>query len=164
LGLLGIGFHNAQQGVPIDSPLMLKLIEKIADAGMTPFIHALGNPLESIWQVDGLAARFPETPMIILDVFHEITQIRALPEIAQRRRNLYFDLSLMLSFELMGQPAVEAVGAERFMFGTNFYSWPAMREPIGRPLEQILESTLSDNDKAAILGENAIKVLGLSGA
>jgi predicted TIM-barrel fold metal-dependent hydrolase len=50
------------------------------------------------------------------------------------------------------------------MFGTNFYSWPAMREPIGRPLEQILESTLSDNDKAAILGENAIKVLGLSGA
>jgi predicted TIM-barrel fold metal-dependent hydrolase len=64
----------------------------------------------------------------------------------------------------MGQPAVEAVGAERFMFGTNFYSWPAMREPIGRPLEQILESTLSDNDKAAILGENAIKVLGLSGA
>lgn len=162
LGFVGIGFHNKMQGVPIDSPLMFKLIEIIGEAGMVPFIHALGNDLESIWQVDLLAKAFPDLPMVILDVFHDHNQVKSLPDIAARRANLYFDLSLSISFEFMGEPQVQAVGADRFVFGTNFYSLPTMAKPLGRPLEQILESDLPDSDKAAILGGNARRILGLS--
>lgn len=161
LGLIGIGFHNGMQCVPIDSPLMFKLIEKIGEAGMVPFIHSLGNEMESIWQVDLLAKSFPDLPMIILDVFHDITQVKSLPDIAERRPNLYFDLSMSISFDFMGKPQVRRVGADRFVFGTNFYSLPVMTKPIGRPLEQILESDLSDPEKAAILGGNARRILGL---
>jgi predicted TIM-barrel fold metal-dependent hydrolase len=99
--------------------------------------------------------------MIILDAFRDFSQVRSLDQIAARRPNLYFDLSLLLSFELMGLPQVRAIGADRFLFGTNFYSWPTMTKPIGRPLEQILESDLADDAKAAILGQNATRVLRL---
>ena len=161
LGFVGIGFHNGMQGVPIDSPLMFRLVEKIGEAGMIPFIHALGNELESIWQVDLLAKAFPDLPMIILDVFHAIAQVKSLPDIAERRPNLYFDLSMSISFDFMGKPQVRMVGADRFVFGTNFYSLPVMATPMGRPLEQILESDLSDVEKQAILSGNAKRLLGI---
>ena len=161
LGMVGIGFHNGMQGVPVDSPLMFKLVEKIGQAGMIPFIHALGNDFESIWQVDLLAKAFPELPMIILDVFHDMSQVKSLPDIAERRPNLFFDLCMSISFDFMGKPQVRAVGADRFVFGTNFYSLPVMTKPIGRPLEQILESDLSDAEKTAILSGNAKRILGL---
>lgn len=162
LGLVGIGFHNKMQGVPVDSPLMFKLIDKIGEAGLIPFLHALGNDLESIWQVDLLAKAFPDLPMVILDVFHDLNQVKSLPDIAERRPNLYFDLSMSISFEFMGKPQVRAVGAERFVFGTNFYSLPTMDKPLGRPLEQILESDLSNTEKTAILSGNARRILGLA--
>jgi predicted TIM-barrel fold metal-dependent hydrolase len=161
LGLIGIGFHNAMQGVPIDSPLMFRLIEKIGEAGLVPFVHALGNEYESIWQVDLLAKAFPELPMVILDVFHDLSQVKCLPDIAERRPNLTFDLSMSISFDFMGKPQVRAAGADRFVFGTNFYSLPTMEKPLGRPLEQILESDLSDAEKTAILSGNAKRILGL---
>ncbi|MDM8010840.1 MAG: amidohydrolase family protein [Parasphingorhabdus sp.] len=162
LGLVGIGFHNKMQGVPVDSPLMFRLIEKVGEAGLVPFIHALGNDLESIWQVDLLAKAFPDLPMVILDAFHDLSQVKSLPDIAERRPNLYFDLSMSISFEFMGKPQVKTVGADRFVFGTNFYSLPVMDTPMGRPLEQILESDLPDMEKIAILSGNAKRILGLA--
>lgn len=161
LGLIGIGFHNGMQGVPVDSPLMFKLIEKIGEAGLVPFIHALGNELETIWQVDLLAKAFRDLPMIVLDVFHDVSQVKSLPDIAERRPNLYFDLSMSINFEFMGLPQVRAVGARRFVYGTNFYSWPLMKKPMGQLLEEILASDLPREDKAAILGGNARRLLGL---
>lgn len=162
LGLVGIGFHNKMQGVPLDSPLMFSLIDKIGEAGMVPFLHALGNDLESIWQVDLLAKAFPDLSMVILDVFHDLSQVKSLPDIAERRPHLYFDLSMSISFEFMGKPQVRAVGAERFVFGSNFYSLPTMNKPLGRPLEQILESDLSDAEKRSILIGNAERLLGVT--
>jgi predicted TIM-barrel fold metal-dependent hydrolase len=160
LGLAGIGFHNGMQGVPVDSPLMRGLIEKIGDAGMIPFIHALGNDLENIWQVESLAKDFPDLPIVVLDVFQNIGQVKAIPDIAERRPNLLFDLVFTPCFDLMGLPQVRAVGADRFLYGSNFYSWPTMKKPFGILLEEILASDLDDADKAAILGGNIKRLLG----
>ncbi len=160
LGLAGIGFHNGQQGVSIDSSLMVSLLEKIGEAGLVPFVHALGNELETLWQVDSVAAKLPDLPMVVLDVFHDVNQVRALPEVAERRPNLVFDLALSVSFEFMGLRQVRAIGADRFGYGTDFYSWPTVTKPFGKQLTEIVEADLDEQDKVAILGGNIRRVLG----
>jgi predicted TIM-barrel fold metal-dependent hydrolase len=159
LGMKGISFHNGYQGVPIDGPLMYPLIEKIGAAGMTPFIHAIGTQLETVWQADVLAKDFPDLPMIVLDTFHDHNAIRALPDIAARRPNLYFDLALLVSFDCLGLPLVRAIGAERFVYGTDLYSWPLQTKAYGNLLSNILETDLSDDEKTAILSGNLKRVL-----
>jgi predicted TIM-barrel fold metal-dependent hydrolase len=160
LGLAGISFHNRFQGAPIDSPLMTPLIEAMGDVGLIPFIHAYGTPLETLTQVDSLAGRFPELPILVLDVFHDVNQIRALPEVARRRPNLHFDLSLLVNFETLGLPLVRELGAHRFLFGTDQYSWPLMTTPYGCVASGVIASDLSDTDKAMILSGNARRLLG----
>lgn len=159
LGMRGISFHNAYQGVPIDSPQMRPLIEKIGEAGLTPFIHAIGSQLETIWQVDSLAKHFPDLPMVVLDTFYDHNAVRALPEIAERRPNLTFDLALLVGFECLGLPVVRAVGAHRFVYGTDQYSWPLMTKTYGSLLPSILDCDLSDADKTAILSGNIKRIL-----
>src|SRR5262249_14738042 len=159
LGLVGITFHNAFQGVPIDSPLMLSLIEPVADAGLIPFVHAAGSPLETLYQVDTLAKSFPDLTMIVLDAFRDMNQVKFLPGVAARRLTLYVDLALLDSLEMLGLAAARAVGAHRFLSGTDQYSWPTMTRPYGCLLAGILDSELSDGDKAKILGNNARRIL-----
>jgi predicted TIM-barrel fold metal-dependent hydrolase len=162
LGLVGFTFHNGMQGVPIDSRLMCNLIERIAEAGMVPFVHALGNALETLVQVDSLAERFPDVDMVVLDVFHDMGQVYALQSVAERRPNLYFDLALIPGFEFMGLPRVKAIGADRFVYGTDMYSWPMMTKPLTPLLQDILDSDLSDDDKSLILSGNIRRVLTLA--
>ena len=161
LGMKGISFHNGYQGVPIDGPLMYPMIEKIGEAGMTPFIHAIGTQLETVWQADVLAKDFPDLPMIVLDTFHDHNAVRALTDIAERRPNLYFDLSLLVSFDCLGRPLVRAIGADRFVYGTDLYSWPLQTKSYGNILSNILESDLSTEEKSAILSGNIKKILKL---
>jgi len=160
LGLAGISFHNRFQGAPVDSPLMTPILDAMGEEGLVPFVHAYGTPLENLTQVDSLAGRFPDVPMVVLDVFHDVNQIRALPEVARRRPNLSFDLSLLVNFETLGLPAVRAIGADRFLFGTDQYSWPLMSTPYGCLAAGIVASDLSDPEKAMILSGNARRLLG----
>jgi predicted TIM-barrel fold metal-dependent hydrolase len=47
------------------------------------------------------------------------------------------------------------------LFGTDLYSWPVGRR-ISHLLGQIVESDLSSDDKALILGGNARSLFGVS--
>jgi predicted TIM-barrel fold metal-dependent hydrolase len=161
LGLVGISFHNGMQGVPVDTSLMRGLLQKIGEAGMVPFIHAVGEGMENIWQVDTLAKDFPDLTFVCLDVFRDIVQLKSLPEIAERRANVYFDLALSVSFDIMGLPQVRTVGADRFLYGSNLYSWPMMTNPFNL-LPEILRSDLSDDQKTAIFSGNIKRLLDLN--
>jgi predicted TIM-barrel fold metal-dependent hydrolase len=161
LGLRGVSFHNRFQGVPVDSKLMRNVIEKVGEAGLVPFVHSIGDWSESIWQIDALARDFPDLPMIVLDVFHDYTQVMSLPDVAERRPNLFFDLALSLSFAFMGLPEIRAVGADRFLFGTDMYSWPTMTRPLGNLLAEILISDLTHEEKTAIFSGNVKRILDL---
>jgi predicted TIM-barrel fold metal-dependent hydrolase len=158
LSFVGISTHGQ---VPTNSVLMRRLIEKIGEAGLVPFIHAYGTYNETIAQVDSVAKDFPQLTMLVLDAFHDPAQVSLLPEIAERRPNLYFDLSTSVNFEVCGLPQVRAVGADRFLYGTNMHSLPLNTKPLGTLLPSILESDLTDKEKAAIFSGNAKRILGI---
>jgi uncharacterized protein len=153
LGLAGISF----QGMGF---MMRPLIARAGELGLVPFIH-VGKPNETIWQVDSLARDFPDLTMIVLYVFNDISQLGSLAEVAERRPNLYFDLSGTTSFETLGLPQLRPIGAHRFLYGTYTYSWPVHTRPFGELLPDIVDSDLSRDDKTAILGGNVKRILGL---
>jgi predicted TIM-barrel fold metal-dependent hydrolase len=158
LGFVGVSTHGQ---VPTNSLLMRRLIGKIGEAGLVPFVHCFGSYNETIAQVDSLAGVFPDLPMLVLDVFHEQAQVSLLPEVAARRPKLIFDLSSSLNFEVMGLPQIRAVGVERFLYGTNMHSLPLHTKPFGTLLPEILASGLTSAEKTAILSGNARRLLGL---
>jgi predicted TIM-barrel fold metal-dependent hydrolase len=158
LGFVGISTHGQ---VPTSSLLMRRLIEKIGEAGLVPFVHAFGTYNETISQVDSVARDFPDLTMLVLDVFHEPAQVSLLPDVAERRPNLLFDLSTSVNFEATGLPQVRAVGADRFLYGTNMHSLPLNTKPLGTLLPSIVDSDLANDEKAAILSGNARRILGI---
>ena len=100
-----------------------------------------------------------ELPSVMLGGYHEGG---ILPDIAERRPNLYFDVALLVSFDCLALPLVRAIGADRFVYGTDLYSWPLQTMPYGNLLANILETDLSDEEKIAILSGNLKKLLKLS--
>lgn len=126
LGLVGIGFSGMNF-------MMRPLVYRMAVLGLIPFI-GVGYPNETLWQVDTLAREFPELPMVVLNVFHDVGQVGSLVEVAERRPNLYFDLSGSINFETLGLPQLRPIGARRFLYGTSTHSYPRNTRPFGELL------------------------------
>jgi uncharacterized protein len=136
------------------------LIAKAGELGLVPFIR-VGRPDETIWQVDSLARDFPGLTMVVLHVFNDVSQVGSLAGVAERHPSLYFDVSGSLSFETLGLPQLRPIGAHRFLYGTYTRSWPVQTRPSGELLADIACSDLPEDDKAAILGGNVKRILGL---
>jgi predicted TIM-barrel fold metal-dependent hydrolase len=161
LGLIGISFHTRFQGVSTDSYLVRGLVERMADLGLVPFMHAYaGSPDEAPWMVTEVAKTLPEVPMIVLDGFSGLE--RSAKEIsiaAATVPNLVFDTSLAYSFDIV-ERFVANFGAERVLFGTDMYS-PPLAYRKSTVLEQLLDSGLDDDQKAMILSGNFQRLVPL---
>jgi uncharacterized protein len=163
LGFVGISFHGRFQGVSHDSPWVHRYVERMAEIGLVPFVHApAGSPEESLWKAEGLAHSFPDVTMLVLDAFSGFEECREVPFVAERCPNLVFDTALAFDFEFV-LPTIERCGADRVLFGSDMYSWPSGKYG-QRAVAQIVESALSDEDKAAVLGGTLSKILGLEGS
>lgn len=160
LGLVGISFHTRFQGVSLDSGFILAYVERMAELGLVPVIHAMNEtPEEALWKLAVVARTIPETPILALDAFGSYEATRECSFIAEVAPNIVFDTSLSYNFDFIEEFA-NRFGADRVAFGTDLYSHPVGRR-ISHLLPQILESALPDADKAAILAGNARRLFGL---
>jgi predicted TIM-barrel fold metal-dependent hydrolase len=160
LGLVGISFHTRFQGVSLDSQWILKYVAHMAELGLVPVVHAMNEtPEEALWKLAVLARSIPDTPVLALDAFSSYEATRECSFIAEVAPNVLFDTSLSYNFDFIETFAGE-FGAERVVFGTDLYSSPVGRR-ISHLLPQILESDLSQEDKALILAGNARRLFGL---
>ncbi|MEZ4281484.1 MAG: amidohydrolase family protein [Myxococcota bacterium] len=160
LGLAGISFHTRFQGVSLDSRFILAYVEKMAELGLVPVIHAMNEtPEEALWKLAVLARSIPQTPVLALDAFGSFEATRECSFIAEVAPNIVFDTSLSYNFDFIEEFA-KRFGAERVVFGTDLYSHPVGRR-ISHLLPQIEASSLSDAEKAAILSDNARRLFGL---
>ena len=161
LGLVGLSFHTRFQGVSLDSQWIHRYIERMGALGLVPVIHAMDEtPEEAHWKLAQLARALPEIPMLVLDAFGSYESTRQCFFIAEIAPNLTFDTSLSYNFDFI-EDFARQFGAERVAFGTDLYSPPVGRR-ISHLLPQILESALSKDEKALILGGNARKLFDLA--
>jgi hypothetical protein len=162
LGLTGISFHTRFQGASMDNPWILRYVGRMAEVGLVPVLHAMTeSPDEALWKCAGVARSHPDIPMLVLDAFSTFEGTKECSDIAEQCPNLLFDTSLAYNFDFI-EVFAKRVGAHRVVFGTDLYSPPLGRR-ISHLVPQILASSLSDDDKAAILGGNARKLFGVSG-
>jgi predicted TIM-barrel fold metal-dependent hydrolase len=160
LGLRGVSFHTRFQGVSLDSKWIRRYVERIAELGMVPVIHAMDDtPEEALWKLAHLAREVPDATLLALDPFSSYEATRQCFFVADVAPNIVFDTSLSYNFDFIEQFAGR-FGAERVVFGTDLYSWPVGRR-ISHILAQILESDLSEREQALILSENARRLFGL---
>ena len=160
LGLVGISFHTRFQGVSLDSQWILKYVERMADLGLVPVVHAMNEtPEEALWKLAVVARSIPDTPLLALDAFGSYEATRECSFIAEVAPNIIFDTSLSYNFDFI-EDFARRFGAERVAFGTDLYSTPVGRR-ISHLLPQIVESELSDEDKQKILAGNARKLFGV---
>jgi predicted TIM-barrel fold metal-dependent hydrolase len=160
LGLVAMSFHTRFQGVSLDNHWVDTYVGAMADVGMTPILHALDeNVDEALWKVGQLAKRHPDTTLVVFDGYSTFEGTKHCAFLAECFDNLVFDISLSYNFDFI-EAHMKTHGAERYVFGTDLYSWP-LGVRITHLLGQIHESSLSDDEKAALLGGNARRVLGL---
>jgi predicted TIM-barrel fold metal-dependent hydrolase len=114
--------------------------------------------------VDELAGRYPTVPIILnkmgrgIDHYFEVSLM-----LAMRNQNIYFDTLTTTTVHL--KRAVDAIGAERIMFGTDWSpTWRCVREPADLytlRLRPILEANLSDHQREQILWRTAVQLFRL---
>lgn len=161
LGLVGFSFHTRFQGVSLDSRWIALACEKMGDVGLVPVIHAMDEtPEEALWKLAALARSLPDVRFLALDAFGGYESTRQCTFVADVAPNIVFDTSLSYNFDFIEEFA-RRFGAERVVFGTDLYSPPIGRR-ISHLLPQILESTLDDDAKRAILADNARALFGLT--
>lgn len=160
LGLVGLSVHGRFQGVQTDSPLTIDLVRAAADLGLVPFVHAIeGVPDEALWRVQRVAEAVPDTPVIVLVAFGGTEHARQAVHLAQETPNLVFDTSTAQHY-LFVEAMIDAVGPERVVFGTDYYSM--MHSPQhAMVLDELVVSGLPDEHKAGILAGNLRRILGL---
>jgi predicted TIM-barrel fold metal-dependent hydrolase len=160
LELTGISFHTRFQGASMDSPWILRYVARMGELGMVPVLHAMTeSPDEALWKCAAVARAFPDLPMLVLDAFSTFEGTKECSDVAEVCPNLSFDTSLSYNFDFI-EAFAGRFGAHRVVFGTDLYSPPLGRR-ISHLVPQILESGLTQEDKAAVLGGNARRLFGV---
>jgi predicted TIM-barrel fold metal-dependent hydrolase len=137
----------------IDNPLMDPLLEKAADFKCPILAHATPQECE------GVSQRVPEA---ILIMAHSGGQPAAFGdwhmamEAARKYPNIYLDTASSMADMGYIEAAVEAVGPERVIFGTDM----PLLEPFSQ-LAKVTTAEISQEAKELILGGNMARLLGL---
>ena len=144
LGIAGISFHTRFQGASMDNPWITKYVARMGELGMVPVLHAM---------TDNVLLEIQKT-------FSTFEGTKENSDIAEMCPNLLFDTSLSYNFDFI-EIFAKRFGAERVVFGTDLYSPPLGRR-ISHLVPQILESSLSHDEKVKIFGANLRQLFGVS--
>lgn len=160
LGFRGLSWHHRFQGLPMDHPVMFAIVESMEARGMAALIHCYANgDFESPWRLRRLAERFSATQFFALDAMTSPENLEQLVAVAEVLGNVHIDLTSTLLGSRGVEWAVRRIGAERLVFGSNYYSMS--RVPRIVALDAVEQAELDDTQKVAILGGNARRLLGL---
>jgi len=161
LRLDGVVWHSRFQGVAVDHQLMRPLLKKVSELGLVPLIHTNAESnLEAVWRLERLASEFPELTFVSMDALTTNTNSQLALDIAKRTKNIIFDTAHVRGSAYV-KTFVDAVGSERLIFGSLFYSTPPSYEHCAT-LEEVKEAKISDQDKSNIFAINAKRLFKIA--
>jgi len=143
LGLRGIKLIPHYQGYPEEGPLIDVACQWAHDHQQIILNHGWGSPA----QIERLVCTYPDGCFV---AGHATT---AYAEVMKRHENLYV-CSCPLLAPRACEELVEAIGADRLLFGSDLQDLP-----IAWGLGPILFARLSEEDKRLILGDNLRRIL-----
>ena len=167
LGLVGVSLHVIYQGVTMDSQWVLRYLERMGELGMVPLVHAPDDTLsESLWRLGKVARSMPDLTFLALEPFYTYEGMLQTFFIADVAPNIVFETASCTDFDLL-ESFVREFGAHRVLYGSQFYSVihpPSVNRYSDRRTtllrEEIAASSLTESEKAAILGGNARSLFG----
>jgi hypothetical protein len=167
-GARGIKIHPVVQGFSPDDPRMTDIYNLCETRGLTVLSHS-GQTKDGVQLADPFAfaavmARHPRLHLLLAHLggaaWHQVA------EFAAAYPTVSFDLCEIIAWTgSSGAPTADQlgllirdIGADRVLFGTDF-PW----YELDRTIDQLMELPhLSDEERRSILGENAIRRMGLS--
>lgn len=158
----GIKLHPDYQEFFVDDPSLIPIYRAIADAGLILLFHAgvdVGLPPPVHCTPDRLARVLDAVPELTVIAAH-MGGYKCWDDVERYLvgRNLFFDTSYSLA-DLGAEhmmDLIKAHGVERILFGTDS-PWTSQSAEV----TNIRALPLSDDEKAAILGGNAERLLGM---
>ncbi len=169
MGARGVGeLHPDTQGFDFGSrEVMQPLVETVERLGLLLLTHS-SEPVGH--QYPGKGTTTPEVLMRFISHFPSVTLICAhwggglpfyalMPEVAAASQNVYFDTAATpLLYDPRVFPVVtQLITASHILLGTDY---PLLAQR--RAVEQVHRAPLSKEEREAILGGNAARLLGLS--
>ena len=160
LGMQALSWHHRMQGLPMDHRQMVEIVGRMAALDMVAMVHCYAHgDFEAPWRLGRLAAAFPDMRFIALDTMTSPENLEQLTEVARRHPNVLLDLTSSVLGVDGVRRCIEQIGAERLLFGTNYYS---MGSPDSLEEQSLLAAAgLSDSECAQITRDNAHRLFGL---
>jgi predicted TIM-barrel fold metal-dependent hydrolase len=155
-GLGGLKLHPWEERYAITHSSVEPVIEVARERDVPVWIHAGYPNVSHALSIRDVAQAFPDIPFVLthtnqLDVSGRSGSDALL--LARETGNTYFELSGVYRRDLV-ETLVETIGPGRVLFGTNApYFHPAVEK------SRVTGSELDDDEKRAVLGESATRLL-----
>jgi len=151
-GLAGLKLNSHLQGFVLSDPLVHPLVETCRDRGCPIYAHT-GTPITAEpFQLAELARSFPEVPMVLghmgfTDFWYDVVPA------ARQADNVYLETSLIDIVTI--RSAMEDLGAERILFGSDF-----PESDLSLETEKMAMIDMSDQQRRLIMSDNALALWG----
>lgn len=149
-----IKLHPSLHNYPVNGGQYHKLYSFGCEHDYPLLSHTWG--IKDIRDFDEIAGQYPGLKIILGHSGGEIDAIREAAAVAQKRKNVYLDITISYNYQGLIEWLAGEAPAEKLLFGSD-----AAYNSQSAALGKVIYADISDEAKACILGLNMKKLLGM---
>jgi hypothetical protein len=161
MGLTGISMHPICDGGGYTDAWLRKILEIGSKRkGFVASLHTMnsGGGTEDPWLLADLAEEFPEITFINAHPAYTLDQWALSVWLSKKHENIYLDTALFIFEYKTLEEAVQKVGADRILFGSDLGYYG--KQP-SLDLIHVQNAELSDDEKELIFWKNAARLFNI---